>query len=294
MTLYQNIKLIIEGFLEDGIKSFIIYPFGEVGMIVRDIITDCYNINDIMICDNKLSRFNDKIFSISILDEIDCANLGFIFSSNDFSIYEDYKQIIENKFAENRVKYIFNHKEEKRITDVGRHSYGPIARNHRLIKKIGNFCSFAEGVDVVVNHSMEYVTTSPFIEGGQGYEVLDYDYDFQKNEPWFIADVRPREIIRHKRIEIGNDVWLGRNVTITNYSNIGNGVIAGAGAVITKDIPDYAIVVGVPARIVKYRFSKEIIMALNKIAWWNWTDEEIKERFEDFYLDAESFVKKYL
>ncbi len=97
----------------------------------------------------------------------------------------------------------------------------------------------------------------------------------------------------NRRITIGNDVWLGRNVIITNGANIGNGVIAGAGSIITKDIPDYAVVVGAPARIVKFRFSKEQIEEMNKICWWDWPDELIRERYYDFYLDADSFIKKY-
>lgn len=106
--------------------------------------------------------------------------------------------------------------------------------------------------------------------------------------------VNPRgNLYKTKKIKIGNDVWLGQNVLITNGSNIGNGVIAGAGAIITKDVPDYAVVVGVPARIIRYRYTPEQIKELNKIAWWDWTDEEIRDRFEDFYLPIEDFLKKY-
>jgi len=83
-------------------------------------------------------------------------------------------------------------------------------------------------------------------------------------------------------------------VIVTNGSNIGNGVIAGAGAVITKDVPDYAVVAGVPARVIRYRYNPEQIKALNKIAWWDWSDDEIRERFDDFYLPIDDFIKKYL
>ncbi len=79
-----------------------------------------------------------------------------------------------------------------------------------------------------------------------------------------------------------------------NGANIGNGVIAGVGAVITRNVPDYAIVVGVPARIIRYRYLPEQIEALNKIAWWDWQDEVIRERYDDFYLPVEEFIKKYL
>ncbi|NLZ49867.1 MAG: hypothetical protein GX895_14010 [Clostridiales bacterium] len=92
---------------------------------------------------------------------------------------------------------------------------------------------------------------------------------------------------------MGNDVWLGRNVTITNGANIGNGVIAGAGAVITKDVPDYAIVVGAPAKIVRYRYNPEQIEALNRICWWDWSDEQIRERYDDFFLPIDDFIAKY-
>ena len=112
---------------------------------------------------------------------------------------------------------------------------------------------------------------------------------------WYFPGVLSRGVA-HKatKSKIGNDVWLGRNVIITNGANIGNGVIAAAGAVITKDVPDYAVVAGVPAKIVKYRYTKEQIAALNKIAWWDWTDEEIRDRFADFYLPVDDFIKKYL
>lgn len=88
-------------------------------------------------------------------------------------------------------------------------------------------------------------------------------------------------------------MWLGKNVIITNGANIGNGVIAGAGAVITKDIPDYAVVVGAPARIIRYRYTKEQIESLNRIQWWNWSDDKIRERYDDFYLSVDLFIDKY-
>ena len=111
---------------------------------------------------------------------------------------------------------------------------------------------------------------------------------------FYLPDFNPkRKNYKFEKINIGNDVWLGRNVIITNSSNIGNGVIAGAGAVITKDVPDYAVVVGVPARIIRYRYTREQIEALNKIAWWNWPDEKIRECYDDFYLSVGEFIDKH-
>lgn len=89
-------------------------------------------------------------------------------------------------------------------------------------------------------------------------------------------------------------MWLGRNVLITNSANIGNGVIGAGGAVITKDVPEYAVVAGVPSKIIRFRYTTEEIASLNKIAWWDWTDEEIRSRYDDFYLPIGEFIDKYL
>jgi len=119
--------------------------------------------------------------------------------------------------------------------------------------------------------------------------------DIDEGMPWYMSGVKPKPIVKkQERITIGNDVWLGRNVIVTNGSNIGNGVIAGAGTVITMDVPDYAVIVGVPGRIIKYRYSENEIEALNKIAWWDWSDDDIRERFDDFYLPISMLIEKYL
>lgn len=171
--------------------------------------------------------------------------------------------------------------------------------HHQHIESIGAFCSFAIGCDVVTNHEMRYITTHPMIGGciqwGMHYEDYE-DCGAGGSAEWYLKGVNPKadRVGEARRIKIGNDVWLGRNVIITNYSNIGNGVIAGAGSIITKDVPDYAIVYGVPAKIARYRYKPEEIKALNKIAWWDWEDEDIRERYEDFYLPVEKFIEKYL
>ena len=81
---------------------------------------------------------------------------------------------------------------------------------------------------------------------------------------------------------------------ITNYSNIGDGVICGAGAVITSDVPDYAIVAGVPARIIRYRYSEDQIKALKQIRWWDWPVKKIVENYNDFYLSINTFIEKHM
>lgn len=145
------------------------------------------------------------------------------------------------------------------------------------------------------NHEMCYLTTHPMIYAG-GYQG-DYNrYMEYENYEWFFKGIMPKmeHIKKRGRSIIGNDVWLGKNVIITNYANIGNGVIAGAGAVITRDVPDYAVVAGVPARIIRYRYSAEEITYLNRIAWWDWPDEKVIENYDDFYLPVSEFIRKHL
>lgn len=81
---------------------------------------------------------------------------------------------------------------------------------------------------------------------------------------------------------IGNDVWIGVRVTIMGGVKIGDGVIIGSGAVVTKDIPPYAIVVGVPAKVIKYRFSEDIIKQLLKLKWWDLDIETLHKHNVEF------------
>ena len=90
----------------------------------------------------------------------------------------------------------------------------------------------------------------------------------------------PGELVR-----IGAACWLADNVTILEGVQIGNGVIVGAGSVVTKSIPDYAIAVGNPARVVRLRYPEEIVEMLKPIDWWNWSDEKLRANVELFNLD---------
>jgi len=93
-------------------------------------------------------------------------------------------------------------------------------------------------------------------------------------------------------IKVGNDVWIGDNCDILSGVTIGDGAIIGLGAIVSKDIPPYAIAVGSPIVVKKYRFSPEIIEKLLRIKWWDWKHEIVLKRIDDF-LDVTKFVEKY-
>ncbi len=81
----------------------------------------------------------------------------------------------------------------------------------------------------------------------------------------------------HHALSIGGDVWIGANVLILrSVKYVGHGVVIGAGSVVTKDIPEYGVEAGVPARVIKYRFKPAIIKALLELKWWEWPDEKVQ------------------
>jgi phosphonate metabolism protein (transferase hexapeptide repeat family) len=96
------------------------------------------------------------------------------------------------------------------------------------------------------------------------------------------------------RVEIGHDVWLGHGAVIMPGVTVGNGAAVGSGAVVTKDVPPFAIVVGVPARVLRLRVNERTAERLQRLAWWDWSPERIDAALADFRtLNAEAFVEKH-
>lgn len=94
-------------------------------------------------------------------------------------------------------------------------------------------------------------------------------------------------------VKIGNDVWIGARAVILSAVTIGDGAIVGANAVVTKDIPPYAIAVGVPAKVIRYRCSEEQAQKLQQIAWWDWPEEKITENLDCFYGGIDRFIERF-
>lgn len=149
--------------------------------------------------------------------------------------------------------------------------YDDILQDAASIDSIGAFCSIAKNVHFTEgNHPLQCITTSQII--------YNSEFGFCNNNV-SIHDLETR----NDKSKIGNDVWIGRDVTILPSVNIGDGAVIGTGAVVNRDIPPYAIAVGVPAKVIKYRFTPDEIEKLLKIKWWNWSDEQIKKNIDLLY-----------
>ena len=135
---------------------------------------------------------------------------------------------------------------------------------------MGKYCSIACGAKFIftsANHSAQSLSTYPFpiffeewsLEVGNITKAWDYKGD----------------------IRVGNDVWIGYEAIIMSGVTIGDGAIIGTRAVVTKDVPPYTVVGGVPAKAIKKRFTDEVIEKLIDIQWWNWEDEKVKAKLPD-------------
>lgn len=154
-------------------------------------------------------------------------------------------------------------------TEIGDYSY--IACNSNIsYAKIGKFCSI--GPNLLCGWGIHPVT---------GISTHPMFYSTKKQNGFSLSN--DDKIEERKEIIIGNDVFIGANVTILDGVKIGNGAIIGAGAVVIHDIPDYAIAVGVPAKVKKYRFNKKTISKLNQLEWWNWEYNKLQKIEENFF-----------
>ena len=172
-----------------------------------------------------------------------------------------------------------------------------IVRIEPALKELGNH-SFTGVIDAYFNPEVtvgNYTSiASPLYVHGATEHPCVFNRNFVSTFPFGDKDWEPTYPKSQSRgkIVIGSDVWVGESVTLLSGVKIGDGAIVGAKAVVAKDVAPYAIVVGNPARIVRYRFSPEVIEKLLIIKWWDWPDEKVKGALEDM-KDINKFIEKY-
>ena len=133
--------------------------------------------------------------------------------------------------------------------------------------EIGSFCAISWNVSMGGdNHDFHQPTIHPFYYNSTF--GIEENPELKKQQDILEAQEEP--------CKIGNDVWIGCGVIINRGITIGNGACIGAGSVVTRDVPPYAVVVGTPARVIKYRFDESVIDRLQKVAWWNWPVDVLK------------------
>lgn len=152
--------------------------------------------------------------------------------------------------------------------EMGAHSYGaPRVRwwgeDANLV--IGKYCSIAEGVEIYLggNHRTDWITTFPF--------------------SWFAkAWPEARRLTGHPAtrgdVVVGNDVWLGAGCIVLSGVRIGDGAVIGCRAVVSRDVPPYAIVAGNPAKVTRMRFNEDTIGRLLAVRWWDWPDTRVRRQ----------------
>lgn len=158
-------------------------------------------------------------------------------------------------------------------TSLGDYSYvGPHSRI--TYAEVGKFCSIAGDVIVGMGtHTLDKLSTSPIFtecKNGTGQKWVNET----NAEPF-------------QKVKVGNDVWIGTRAMIMGGVHIGNGAVVGAGAIVTKDVPPYAIVAGIPAKIIRYRFSDEMIEKLETSQWWTLDDDVLKDNYALFQKPLE-------
>ncbi len=162
----------------------------------------------------------------------------------------------------------------------GKHTFGsPIILSWRTDERldVGKYCMFAPGSIILLGgeHPTSHVTCYPLRVRLLRSKIVNEDSTSKGD------------------VIIGNDVWIGADAIVLSGIRIGDGAIIGAGAVVTHDVPPYAIAAGNPARIIRLRFPEEQIQKLLQIAWWNWKENKIKTNIDYLYSNPEFFISKF-
>lgn len=167
--------------------------------------------------------------------------------------------------------------------EIGDFTYGRptvLQWNEGKTFRCGKYCSIAAGVTIFIggNHRTDWVSTYPF----SALVPIWPEAAGIEGHPQSNGDV-----------VLGNDVWLGAQCTIMSGRTIGNGAVVAAFAVVTKDVPPYAIVGGNPAKVIRYRFTEQQIARLNRLCWWDWPESVVRSVVPDLVsADIDGFLER--
>lgn len=168
---------------------------------------------------------------------------------------------------------------------VGRGTYFNVGTElHNVL--IGRYCSIGSNVKAITGRhpTADFVSTHPAFFSTAEQAGFTYVKENKFEEYLYVKG--------RYTVEIGNDVWIGTDASLMGGIRIGDGAIVAAGAIVTKDVPPYAIVGGIPARIIKYRFNNEDISYLMKIKWWDKNEEWIVEHAQ--YFENIRFLRDHI
>lgn len=196
-----------------------------------------------------------------------------------FVFHELYQKILQKRYRKKKIfvgrnievtnsKLSINSRvaEGASVRETSLGSFSSIGRNSKISHcNIGKFCAISWDCTIgAVPHPIDNISINAF--------------PYKRKMGFIEEDIR----LEIRKVSIGNDVWIGANSVILSGVEIGHGAVIGAGAVVTKDVPPYAIVVGVPAKVIKYRFSEDIIEELLEIKWWDRDEKSLQNNINLF------------
>lgn len=275
-------------------RSIYIWGAYKGGKIVKEVLEE----NGLVIngfIDKRASEIVEYLgYKVATISEVDSEHSFIVVGIMGF-VYEIYDILSEYGYTSKDFFYVYENegynKEDivYRGCKVGRYTYGyeNFLKYYPLAESIGRFCSINGTARIWNNHPMSCITTHPFLDYPLFFSQDKYEERKQLIEKYGRyfdnAEYENSYLRKNEPVIIGNDVWIGANVVILPGVKIGDGAIIAAGAVVTKDVEDYAIVGGVPAKVIKYRFTREEIEMLKREKWWEWDIEEIEENIESLF-----------
>lgn len=212
----------------------------------------------------------------------------FLFKLN----YINRSNIIENKEL---VKIHFTVQMGKTVihgkTEIGEGTkiFGGVLIHSESHVRIGRYNSI-NGPNTTIYCSVNNISIGSFCSIARDVTFQEYNHNFKHISTYFMGNIlgnvkNKKDIRSNGSIQIGNDVWIGAKATVLSGTTIGDGCVVGANSVVAGNFPPYSILAGSPARVIKSRFSQEIIDKLLEIKWWDWPIEIIKENAIFFQTD---------